>query len=948
MLARVLGRLVQGLGATAVLATLVVGIPWGLIHYIGWPLPDHVPRWDEIQATLLSPMSTSFLLNVLTCVLWPVWARFTWDVVASGVDAARLAQWPEIHTGPLRAVAGVLVGAIVFSVIGHRTPVFAPAAPTSDRPVASTAAAVSLVPGPSVRPLAFASQKVPEAEPRPLVAAPGTAVVRAPSGGVYDSLWRIAARELGNGARWPEIWERNRGHTQVDGRVFHNPNHIRPGWTFELPAPSDPPPAATDPEPEEQGQHTDQPPTPTTAPPSTPPAPTTSPRSTSESNAPRSTEHQQPVAIRPGVPHPGTGISVETGAHVGLALAALITTTLVTVRLRRRRQYRPGSGIRDEHTIAPIVRSLRIAYDHATLPRDDDGDLIYPDRVTSPADDLRRRAGVTATRLLPSDASTIVGVRQSDAVAVDLARARGLGLVGPGAVTAGRALVVGLLAANQHNDTVVVVPRADALALFGRHTAPERWPSELRVTEDLDSALDVLEAELLTRARQFDTSSAPTAMVLVATPTPHADRRLQAIIDNGSALGLAGVLFGQWRAGGTVRVRADGTVSATSPDLADMLAGTRLFTLPADDAAGLLALLGEATDPADRVFPPHPDTHGTTSSPLVDDEHITAAVDPEGFELPGHNVNDPGRRVPADAVTHPPKVHVDIPHAPPAIAPNEPSAPTELEQPPTNDSDKSPREVLPLELAVLGRAHLHHRGPDGQIDLIDGIAPKQREVLVYLALKRGGARRETLAAAIWPDAPPDRPYNSFHATLSQLRRAVRRAAGDAVGDLVVNVDGHYGLNPDLVSVDLWQLEDALQDVRRSHNQQEALRAITTIHRGFELGDGLISTWLDAPREKLRRDVLDALGALVANEGTVHEDQKLVVLEQIRGMDPYNEAVYEDIMRVQAQTGHHHAIPRTLALLTTTLAEIGEVPSRSTVALEESLRLTRPQTRGHPS
>jgi hypothetical protein len=65
-----------------------------------------------------------------------------------------------------------------------------------------------------------------------------------------------------------------------------------------------------------------------------------------------------------------------------------------------------------------------------------------------------------------------------------------------------------------------------------------------------------------------------------------------------STLGIAGVLLGQWRPGGTVRVRADGTVAAASPDIADTLDRTRLFTLPTHSAGTLLELLAAADPPA--------------------------------------------------------------------------------------------------------------------------------------------------------------------------------------------------------------------------------------------------------------------------------------------------------------------------------------------------------------
>lgn len=51
-----------------------------------------------------------------------------------------------------------------------------------------------------------------------------------------DSLWRIAARELGDPLLWPEIWRANRGARMPEGVIFSDPNLILPGWHLRLPA----------------------------------------------------------------------------------------------------------------------------------------------------------------------------------------------------------------------------------------------------------------------------------------------------------------------------------------------------------------------------------------------------------------------------------------------------------------------------------------------------------------------------------------------------------------------------------------------------------------------------------------------------------------------------------------------------------------------------------------
>ena len=50
-----------------------------------------------------------------------------------------------------------------------------------------------------------------------------------------DHLWGIAERFLGDGFRWVEIWERNRGREMADGSRLTDPDRLRPGWVLELP-----------------------------------------------------------------------------------------------------------------------------------------------------------------------------------------------------------------------------------------------------------------------------------------------------------------------------------------------------------------------------------------------------------------------------------------------------------------------------------------------------------------------------------------------------------------------------------------------------------------------------------------------------------------------------------------------------------------------------------------
>ncbi|MFF1676112.1 BTAD domain-containing putative transcriptional regulator [Streptomyces sp. NPDC058256] len=668
------------------------------------------------------------------------------------------------------------------------------------------------------------------------------------------------------------------------------------------------------------------------------------------------------------------------------------------MRLRRRARYRPGSGQRDDLTIAPVVRALRIAHDQAVVPAEDTDEASTSAEAppTSAEIAARSRTEEFAQSLAPVE-GRILGIRDGQALAWDLAHTRGLGLVGPGALAAIRALLVAHIA-ERDRSVDILIPAAEAQVLFGESIVRRPRPSHLRVVDDLEAALGILEAELLTRTRTTTEDGIGltagqeflSELVLVATPAVHAERRLQAILDNGSVFGVAGVLLGQWRSGGTARVRQDGTVAAASPSVTETLTATRLFTLPATDGRALLDLLLDA-EPALRSSPSRGGATGVAPgvaskaphserAPGIDNSaqakqprrraqeptnvreqptpgdfsDSTASDDAEHHEHAPTEPAPDGRPSPTTART----MQVpDTPSAPHGLADGSPDSlrrplPSPVTETPVRSEDDGEYEAArpthasspPLKLTVLGRMHLTHHQTDGgeHADLSAVLAPKHREVLAFLAVHRDGVRREALANAIWPDAPKDRPYNSFHATLSQLRRALRTATHGAVGDLTVLVDGHYALDRDQISVDLWQLWDALRLNRHASDDGQrrvAIERVVELYSG-DLAAGIGVEWLEGPRESLRRDVLDAVSALVRILRGSEPDQALALLEHVRTLDPYNEAIYRDIARFQSHLGQQDAIARTLTLLTITLAEIDEQPSPETMALYDFLQRPR--------
>ncbi len=539
-----------------------------------------------------------------------------------------------------------------------------------------------------------------------------------------------------------------------------------------------------------------------------------------------------------------------------------------------------------------------------------------------------------------------VGVRDGREVAADLAAVRGLGLLGAGAPDAVRALVITILSTaptTTDKTAAVIVPAEDLVAMLGRRAAHAPLPAGLHVTTDLDAALDMLESETLVRVGQ-----APPAdrvwgpVVLLARAPGRQVRRVQAVLDNGSAVGVTGLLLGQWNAGVTAYVRGDGTISTTSPGLGEPLRGTRVFRLGDDHAADLLTLLRHA-DPAGMV---------TGRSTTADDHEYTFAeaaingsVADTDLELPAAEGNDNRQsdgelEILGSALVRSPAFRLRPLH------PVRPQAELSVQ---SDGESHSHDQSMPLRISVLGpprvwwrRATAFPGGEATEREITSAFQPRLRELLVFLALHPDGASREALIAALWATNPPERTTNAMNTSLSRVRRAVAQATENALSDVVLVGEGRYRLNPGLVEVDYHRFAAAVVARRvatTDADRTEAYRRVVDSYTG-PLADGMSTDWIETAREAIRRDAIDAIDAVAALARALigHDPQQtLDLLEIARAFDPHNELIYRDIMRLQERLGQFDAITRTLTLLTTRLAEVDDRPTQQAVALADRLR-----------
>jgi DNA-binding SARP family transcriptional activator len=934
-------RLVLGVLAGAALATLLFGVPWGLTVYVGWPLPDHLPTIDDLRGVAFAPMSPYLFLDILACACWLAWAAFVIDVALCLFEAARLRRAPLRARSPLRVPAATLVSLVIVALMSIRAFAAGPGLLVTEVAPAVHTVSAPLIPAAAGLPPIDDTATAGPVEHQ----FPTSVLVRAPQHGVHDSLWRIAKRTLGEGRRWPEIFELNRGMRQPYGQTFLRPSLIYPGQELRLPVATSP----LAPTPERS----------TTDP--TPPSPTPAPDAPPTSAAdPTPVVTQPPVApsVEPpvgGPPEPDNDLVDHL--LIGSAVAAAVAGAVVAVRRRNRRRYRPGSGERRDLPVAPVIRRLTAAdLDHHIDDLDDPEDereLGSTSDDVPPDDEVESRGrGMAIVDLPDSDArgpglAPAIGAARGRELALRLAAARGLGLVGEGAQAAMRAILLATVVDVRDGPPaergLVILVGAVGRRLVGS----ARNPLTGTVTEpDLDAAAERVEAWLVERVaggeRDAPHGGYPPIVLVVESPPDAEHPRLQSILDNGAQVEVAGLVLGQWRPGITLYVRDDGIVSAASPGPGRQLVGARLFHLDEPAAADIFDLLHDADTPL--------------PGPMLDIDILGSEVEPaDAIEKLNHAVADDETvaNVDYDDVGACGDVDEGDEHDPPRAVASA-TNPTSVSVDDADGVDAVPGDEPALHISVMGPPSIHISGvsvasdvDEGEIaegrgqawqDVTRSFQRRTRELLVFLAVHPAGVSREALIGAMWPGHSPQQATNSLNTAMSRLRRAVRAASAAAIGDVVVGGEERFRLDPTFVSTDFTAFAAAVAARRRASTEKDreaANRAVVQRYTG-PFADGLTSDWIDTVRESFRRDTLDAVTGLARSLSADRPAETLELLETARTLDPHNDAVYASIMRLQARLGLFDAIPRTLALLTTRLAEIDDQPSPEIVRLAGAL------------
>lgn len=235
-----LRSVIRGLLSLAALLLLLVVVPAALARWGQLPgLPDS-SWWDRLSDTAVSDRT---VFVALTLAAWVAWVIFATSVVVEMSAALRGIQAPRLAiAGPIQRTArGLVVGVLLLVSVAHHTPgAFASTSGVRAGPAlpARTDAATVVVDLPASARLAPDTSAPPPTTDPAVTLAPGapTQVAAAIVVRHGDSPWELAETHLGNGLRWRELWDLNRGVPQTDGRAWTDPQLIVPGWELRLPA----------------------------------------------------------------------------------------------------------------------------------------------------------------------------------------------------------------------------------------------------------------------------------------------------------------------------------------------------------------------------------------------------------------------------------------------------------------------------------------------------------------------------------------------------------------------------------------------------------------------------------------------------------------------------------------------------------------------------------------
>ena len=251
-----------------------------------------------------------------------------------------------------------------------------------------------------------------------------------------------------------------------------------------------------------------------------------------------------------------------------------------------------------------------------------------------------------------------------------------------------------------------------------------------------------------------------------------------------------------------------------------------------------------------------------------------------------------------------------------------------------------------LEIRLLGRFELIRDGEP--LDPTSLGRRKNQSLLKLLLSERGRVfTKDELVDQLFADLDPDKAIANLYSRISKLRSVLEPglSRGNESRFILRSGDG-YCFNPD---ADCWidtevfrtTLEQA-EEYRQSEQWDQAkhaYREAVALYRGEFLSEDRYEEWTLEPREHWKTLYLQALEQLAACHNKLDEHAAAIDrIQQILDLIPYDEAVFQQLMRYHNDAGEHGAALKAYDRCRHALrTHLGVEPSSTTEKLHKRIQ-----------
>ncbi len=234
------GDVVIGVLALAAIAALVLGVPFALLTFFGSPIPHSMPSTE----TLTQRLDTTALMHVLVLIVWLAWLQLAACVLVeayAGIRGVGLPARVPLAGGPQALAHRLVVAALLlFTATTAVMPALTGARATHVQRLGPPERPEPVQAAHSAAPASLHTQTAAPRQDTPDLTQKNEVRkiyrVRPTPGRHHESLWEIAEKCLGDGRRYREIYQLNKGKLQPDGTRLTMASLIRPGWVLDMPA----------------------------------------------------------------------------------------------------------------------------------------------------------------------------------------------------------------------------------------------------------------------------------------------------------------------------------------------------------------------------------------------------------------------------------------------------------------------------------------------------------------------------------------------------------------------------------------------------------------------------------------------------------------------------------------------------------------------------------------